>query len=453
MDLFAKIEKNANWRMSQEAKAAGAYPYFHELRSGQDTVVDMEGRRTIMLGSNNYLGLTSHPKVKAAGVAALEKYGSGCSGSRFLNGTLDIHAQLERELADFLHKDAAVTFGTGFQSNLGILGTIASLGDYILCDKENHASIYDGCKLSYAKMVRYEHSDMADLEKRLRAVPETAGALIVTDGVFSMSGDICKLPEIVALAKKYGARVMVDDAHGLGVLGKTGRGTAEYFGLEDEVDILMGTFSKSLASIGGYMAAREDVVEFVRDDMCKGLLGDTWKKHFPFIATIFLVVLANNIVGIIPGCKPGTGTISTTAALAVCSFVYFIVCGVKKKGAGGYVKSLAPAGVAFPLNALVWLIEVFSTILRLITLAVRLFCNLFAGHVVMGTFAILASLFFEPMLEAFSAMTAVQAGASILWVGILLVIYAVEIVVACVQAYVFALLSAVYVQIAESDEE
>lgn len=201
MDLFAKIEKNANWRMSQEAKAAGAYPYFHELRSGQDTVVDMEGRRTIMLGSNNYLGLTSHPKVKAAGVAALEKYGSGCSGSRFLNGTLDIHAQLERELADFLHKDAAVTFGTGFQSNLGILGTIASLGDYILCDKENHASIYDGCKLSYAKMVRYEHSDMADLEKRLRAVPETAGALIVTDGVFSMSGDICNLPEIVALAK------------------------------------------------------------------------------------------------------------------------------------------------------------------------------------------------------------------------------------------------------------
>ena len=264
MDLFAKIEKNGNWRMSQEAKAAGAYPYFHELRSGQDTVVDMEGRRTIMLGSNNYLGLTSHPKVKAAGIAALEKYGSGCSGSRFLNGTLDIHAQLERELADFLHKDDAVTFGTGFQSNLGILGTIASLGDYILCDKENHASIYDGCKLSYAKMVRYEHSDMADLEKRLKAVPETAGALIVTDGVFSMSGDICKLPEIVALAKKYGARVMVDDAHGLGVLGKTGRGTAEYFGLEDEVDILMGTFSKSLASIGGYMAAREDVVEFVR---------------------------------------------------------------------------------------------------------------------------------------------------------------------------------------------
>ena len=222
MDLFEKIGKNQNYQMSQAARAAGAYPYFHELRSGQDTVVDMEGRRTIMLGSNNYLGLTSHPKVKAAGIAALEKYGSGCSGSRFLNGTLDIHAQLERELAAFLHKDGAVTFGTGFQSNLGILGTIASLGDVILCDKENHASIYDGCKLSYAKMVRYEHSDMADLERRLKAVPESAGILIVTDGVFSMSGDICKLPEIVALAKKYGARVMVDDAHGLGVLGGSG---------------------------------------------------------------------------------------------------------------------------------------------------------------------------------------------------------------------------------------
>ena len=209
----------------------------------------------------------------------------------------------------------------------------------------------------------------------------------------------------------------------------------------------------SLVPQGAFVNGVEYVVEFVRDDMCKGLLGESWKKHFPFIATVFLVVLANNIVGIIPGCKPGTGTISTTAALALCSFVYFIVCGVKKKGTFGYVKSLAPAGVMFPLNALVWLIEVFSTILRLVTLAVRLFCNLFAGHVVMGTFAILASLFFEPMVQAFSAATAVQAGASVLWIGILLVIYAVEIMVAAIQAYVFALLSAVYIQIAESDEE
>ena len=220
--------------------------------------------------------------------------------------------------------------------------------------------------------------------------------------------------------------------------------------------VLLFIFKKkqaaSLVPQGTFVNGVEYVVEFVRDDMCKGLLGESWKRHFPFIATIFLVVLANNIVGIIPGCKPGTGTISMTAALAVCSFVYFIVCGIRKHGALGYAKSLAPAGVMFPLNALVWLIEVFSTILRLVTLAVRLFCNLFAGHVVMGTFAILAALFFEPMIEAFSAATALQAGASILWVGILLVIYAVEIIVAAVQAYVFALLSAVYIQIAEADE-
>lgn len=211
--------------------------------------------------------------------------------------------------------------------------------------------------------------------------------------------------------------------------------------------------AQSLVPQGAFVNCVEYVIEFVRDDMCKGLLGDSWKRHFPFIATVFLVVLANNIVGIIPGCKPGTGTISTTAALALCSFVYFIVCGVRKHGALGYAKSLAPAGVMFPLNALVWLIEVFSTILRLVTLAVRLFCNLFAGHVVMGTFAILAALFFEPMVQAFSIATAAQAGASVLWVGILLVIYVVEIMVAAIQAYVFALLSAVYIQIAESDEE
>ena len=211
--------------------------------------------------------------------------------------------------------------------------------------------------------------------------------------------------------------------------------------------------SASLVPQGRFVNAMEYLVEFVRDDMCKGLLGDTWRKHFPFIASLFLVVVDNNIVGIIPGCKPGTGTISTTGALAIVSFVYFIVCGIKKHGALGYAKSLAPAGVAFPLNAVVWLIEVFSTILRLITLAVRLFCNLFAGHVVMGTFAILASLFFQPVLTAFSAAAVAQAGASVMWVLILLVIYVVEIMVAAIQAYVFALLSAVYIQIAESDEE
>ena len=261
MDLFAKT---AGVQIYDTAKEKGVYPYFHELCSGQNTVVDMEGKKTIMIGSNNYLGLTSHPEVVNAGIEALKKYGSGCSGSRFLNGTLDIHVKLEKELADFLHKEACMTFSTGFQSNLGIISALCGRHDVVLCDKENHASIYDAIKLSYAKMIRYEHNDMNDLETKLKTVPENAGVLIVTDGVFSMSGDICKLPEIVELAKKYGARVMVDDAHGLGVLGKNGRGTAEHFGLEDQVDIIMGTFSKSLASLGGYLASSERVVEYVR---------------------------------------------------------------------------------------------------------------------------------------------------------------------------------------------
>lgn len=261
MDLFEKAFKRQRY---DDAKEAGIYPYFHTLTSGQDTQVVMEGNDTVMIGSNNYLGLTSDERVIRAGVEALKKYGSGCSGSRFLNGTLDIHEKLEEELASFLHKEACMTFSTGFQSNLGIISGICGMNDVVLCDKENHASIYDAIRLSYAKMIRYKHSDMEDLEARLKTVPETSGILIVTDGVFSMGGDICKLPEIVALAKKYGARVMVDDAHGLGVIGAHGRGTAEHFGLEDEVDIIMGTFSKSLASLGGYMAASRRVVDYVR---------------------------------------------------------------------------------------------------------------------------------------------------------------------------------------------
>ena len=217
-----------------------------------------------MLGSNNYLGLTTQPEIVEAGIKAFERYGTGCSGSRFLNGTLEMHLELEDELARFVHKDGAVTFSTGFQSNLGIISAIVGRNDYVICDRENHASIYDGCKLSYGKMLRYRHADMADLEKQLQRVPEESGTLIVTDGVFSMGGDIAKLPEIVALAKKYGARIMVDDAHGLGVIGEGGRGTANYFGLDDEVDIIMGTFSKSLASLGGYMAANEIVCDYVR---------------------------------------------------------------------------------------------------------------------------------------------------------------------------------------------
>ena len=224
----------------------------------------MEGKRRIMLGSNNYLGLTTNENVIEAGVKAIEQYGTGCSGSRFLNGTLELHLELENELAKFLRKEAVCTFSTGFQSNLGIISAIARHGDYIINDKENHASIYDGSQLSYAKRLLFKHNDMADLERILQNVSGKGGILIVTDGVFSMSGDIANLPEICRLAKEYGARVMVDDAHGLGVIGEGGRGTASHFGLEEEVDIYMGTFSKSLASLGGYMAAKKEVVEYVK---------------------------------------------------------------------------------------------------------------------------------------------------------------------------------------------
>lgn len=261
MDLFKKCQ---DFTRIEDLKSINLYPYFHELESKQDTIVEMEGHKTIMIGSNNYLGLTSHPEVIDAGVEALKKYGSGCSGSRFLNGTLDLHVKLEKELAEFLHKEEVVTFSTGFQSNLGIISAIAGRNDYIVCDKENHASIYDACKLSYAKMLRYEHNNMEDLERQLQSISQDKGILIVTDGVFSMSGEICNLPKIVELKHKYGARVMVDDAHGFGVIGKGGRGTGSHFNLEDEVDIIMGTFSKSLASLGGYMASSERVANYVR---------------------------------------------------------------------------------------------------------------------------------------------------------------------------------------------
>jgi 8-amino-7-oxononanoate synthase len=261
MDLFKKIYA---YDTANKAKAAGYYPYFHELTSKQDTVVHMEGKEVIMIGSNNYLGLTSHPEVIQAAVDATLKYGTGVSGSRFLNGTLNLHKEFEVELAEFLHKEDCTIFSTGFQSNLGIISAIAGRNDIIFSDKENHASIYDGTRLSYAEVIRFEHSDMKDLEEKLAKAPENKGKLIITDGVFSMSGEIAKLPEIIKLAKKYEARVMVDDAHGLGVMGAYGRGTAEHFGLENEVDIIMGTFSKSLASLGGYVAASHEVVDFIR---------------------------------------------------------------------------------------------------------------------------------------------------------------------------------------------
>ena len=261
MDIFDKCYE---FKDADNYRSMGLFPYFRELQSRQDTEVIMEGKRRIMLGSNNYLGLTTKPEIIEAGKKALDEYGTGCSGSRLLNGTLVLHQQFEREMAEFLGKDDVATFPSGFQSNLGIISAIVGRNDYVICDRENHASIYDGCRLSFGKMLRYKHSDMEDLENKLKSVPDTAGCLVVTDGVFSMGGDIAKLPEICELAKKYGARVMVDDAHAFGVLGKGGRGSASHFGLEKEIDIYMGTFSKSLASLGGYAAADAKVVDFIR---------------------------------------------------------------------------------------------------------------------------------------------------------------------------------------------
>ncbi len=250
-DIF---DKCCRFTAAKEAVEAGIYPYFRVIESAQDPEVIVDGKSMIMIGSNNYLGLTSHPVVKEAAIEALRKYGSGCAGSRFLNGTLDIHVALESKLARFMKKQAALVFSTGFQTNLGVISAIAGKDDVILIDKMDHASIIDGCRLSFGETKKYKHNDMQDLERLLQQYSDKC-KLIVVDGVFSMEGDIVDLPNIVRLAKKYGARVMVDDAHGIGVLGKNGRGTAEHFGLENEVDLIMGTYSKSLASIGGFIAS------------------------------------------------------------------------------------------------------------------------------------------------------------------------------------------------------
>lgn len=259
-DLFDKCKR---FTKAREIMAAGLYPYFRIIESAQEPEVIMNGRRMIMVGSNNYLGLTNDPRVKEAAIEAIKKYGTGCAGSRFLNGTLDIHVELEEKLARFMRKEAALVFSTGFQVNLGVISALAGKDDTIIIDKMNHASIIDGCRLSYAEIKKFRHNDMADLERVISDI-SGRGILIVVDGVFSMEGDIVNLPEVVALAKKYGARLMVDDAHGIGVLGATGRGTAEHFGLEEEVDLLMGTYSKSLASIGGFVAGDEEVIHYIK---------------------------------------------------------------------------------------------------------------------------------------------------------------------------------------------
>jgi len=259
-DIFEKCNK---FTKAKELMSVGIYPFFRVIESAQDPEVLMNGRRMIMVGSNNYLGLTNHPAVKEAALEAIRKYGTGCAGSRFLNGTLDIHVKLEEKLARFIRKEAALIFSTGFQVNLGVISALVGKDDVIIIDKMDHASIIDGCRLSYGEVKKFRHNDMADLERILKENADRS-KLIIVDGVFSMEGDIVNLPRVVELAKAYGARLMVDDAHGIGVLGRTGRGTAEHFGLEDEVDIIMGTYSKSLASIGGFIAGSEKVVHYIK---------------------------------------------------------------------------------------------------------------------------------------------------------------------------------------------
>ncbi|HAI56418.1 MAG: 8-amino-7-oxononanoate synthase [Saprospirales bacterium] len=248
----------------QKVAAAGLYPFFRVIESEQDTEVTINGEQVLMFGSNSYLGLTTHPALKEASKSAIDKYGSGCAGSRFLNGTLDLHIELEEKLAKFVGKESALVFSTGFQVNLGVISSIPGRHDYIIMDDLDHACIIDGARLSFAKSLKYRHNDMASLEKVLQKCKEDSIKLIAVDGVFSMEGDLANLPEIVKLAKKYKANIFVDDAHGIGVMGKLGAGTADHFGLTNDVDMIMGTFSKSLASIGGFVAADNDTINYLK---------------------------------------------------------------------------------------------------------------------------------------------------------------------------------------------
>jgi len=261
MSLFNKCR---NFTTAREVQQAGYYPFFREISSAPDNEVVIEGEKVIMIGSNNYLGLTNHPKVIERIHKAVDKYGSGCTGSRFLNGTLDIHVELEKKLAEFMQTESALVFSTGLMTNLGTISTIVGKSEYIFTDRSDHASIVDGCRLSFGQTIKYRHNDMDDLERVISKTPKDAGKLIVSDGVFSMEGDIVNLPRLVEIADKYQAGVLVDDAHSVGVLGDNGRGTAEHFHLQDKVDIIMGTFSKSFASIGGYIAASEEIIHFIK---------------------------------------------------------------------------------------------------------------------------------------------------------------------------------------------
>ncbi len=248
----------------QRVKKSGLYPYFRVLQSGQDKEVIIDGKKVLMFGSNNYLGLTSHPKTKEAAIAAIKKYGSGTAGSRFLNGTLDIHIELEEKLAKFVGKEETITYSTGFQTNLGVISGIIGRNDCIIIDEQDHASLIDGTRLAFGKVYKYKHNDMESLEKVLLKQAEYKLKLIVLDGIFSMEGDIAKLDKIVELAEKHGASIMVDDAHGLGVLGEKGKGTANHFGVTDQVELISGTFSKSLATVGGFVAGSKEVINVLK---------------------------------------------------------------------------------------------------------------------------------------------------------------------------------------------
>ena len=256
--------KLSRYDAPQKAKAAGVYPYFREISSEQDTEVIMHGKKVLMFGSNSYMGLTNHPKVKEAAIEATRKYGTGMAGSPFLNGTLDIHKRLEERLADYIGKEDVMIYSTGFGVNLGVVSTLTGREDYVILDEQDHASIIEGRRLSFSTYLKYKHNDMASLEAQLKRCEPDKVKLIVTDGVFSMEGDVANLPEIVRLAKKYDATVMVDEAHGLGVFGQGGRGTCNHFGLTDDVDLIMGTFSKSFASLGGFIATDKEITNYLR---------------------------------------------------------------------------------------------------------------------------------------------------------------------------------------------
>lgn len=257
-------QRIAQFKDADLIRSQGVYPYFRIVESAQDTEVILNGKKVLMFGSNSYLGLTNHPKIKEAAQKAISKYGTGCAGSRFLNGTLDIHIELEEKLARYVNKEAAVLFSTGFQVNLGVLSSITGRTDYLILDEYDHASLIDGSRLSFSRTIKYAHNNMEDLEQKLYNLPADAMKLIAVDGIFSMEGDIVKLPEIVELADKYGANIMVDDAHSLGVIGELGAGTASHFGLDDKVDLIMGTFSKSLASLGGFIAGDAPTVDYLK---------------------------------------------------------------------------------------------------------------------------------------------------------------------------------------------